>query len=99
MKADKDTASKNLGKQQVEQLINESYDSLDTINKALISITSVANSSHLDNRGELYDLVGVVTERSNSNVTRNVQLKVILGFILGCMFATAMVLGRRLMRS
>ena len=98
-KADKDTASKNLGKQQVEQLINESYDSLDTINKALISITSVANSSHLDNRGELYDLVGVVTERSNSNVTRNVQLKVILGFILGCMFATAMVLGRRLMRS
>ena len=86
-------------KDQVERLIVESFESLDSINKALVSITTVANASHLDNRGELYNLVGLVQEQSNSNATSKVQLKVILGFILGCMLATVMVLGRRLLRS
>ena len=98
-KSDVSSSPQGLSKAQIEQLINESFESLDSINKALISITNVANFSHLDNRGELYDLVGVIEESSNNSFTSKIQLKVILGFILGCMLATVMVIGRRLLRS
>ena len=98
-KAENDSVRQELGEEQVEKLINESFNSLNDINQALVRITEIANSSRLDNRGELYDLVGEVTQQNGSNLTGNVQLKVILAFIVGCMLATVVVLGRRMLRS
>jgi len=95
--SDNDGTKQDLSADQVAKLINESFSALDKVNTALIKITDIANASRLDDRGELYDLVGKITKQENSNLSRSTLLKVILAFIVGCMLATVIVLFRRMM--
>ena len=79
-------------------LVNESFAELKKIQAGLIGIINVSNMSSLDDKGELYDLVGSVEEQVSSNLSRNVQLKAILAFIFGCLLGTIVVFIRRVLR-
>jgi len=79
-------------------LIIESYSELDAIHSALLGILEVSNLSNLDDKGELFDLVGSVEESVSSNLTQKVELKAILAFILGCLIGVVVVFIRRVVR-
>ena len=79
-------------------LVNESFAELKKIQAGLIGIINVSNIRSLDDRGELYDLVGSVEDHVSSNFSRNVQLKAILAFIFGCLLGTVVVFIRRVLR-
>ena len=91
-------ANSNISIEEISMLVNESFTELKMIQAGLIGIINVSNIRSLDDRGELYDLVESVKEHVSSNFSRNVQLKAILAFILGCMLGTVVVFIRRVLR-
>lgn len=95
---EQDNNQPDIGMEEVNALIDESFATLNTVNTALENITRIANESRLDNQGELYNLVGSVEKQGSSNLSNSALLKIILAFIAGCMLATMLVLFRRLMK-
>jgi len=95
------TSNQQTGKispDEINTLITQSYSELEAIHLALLGILQVSNLSSLDDRGELFDLVGSVQESVSSNLTQKVGLKAILAFILGCMIGVVVVFIRRVVR-
>jgi len=92
------TYTGNITADELSMLIIESYSELDAIHSALLGILEVSNLSNLDDKGELFDLVGSVEESVSSNLTQKVGLKAILAFILGCMIGVVVVFIRRVVR-
>jgi len=88
----------NISPDEINTLITQSYSELEAIHLALLGILQVSNLSSLDDRGELFDLVGSVQESVSSNLTQKVGLKAILAFILGCMIGVVVVFIRRVVR-
>ncbi|MDC1340485.1 hypothetical protein N8222_01615 [Oceanospirillaceae bacterium] len=84
--------------EELSNLINQSFTELEEIHSALLGIIQVSNLSSLDDRGELFDLVGSVQENVSSNLSQRVMLKAVLAFILGCILGMAVVFGRRVLR-
>ena len=91
-------ANLSISIEDISILISESFTELKKIHAGLIGIINVSNMRSLGDRGELYDLVESVKEHVSSNFSRNVQLKAILAFILGCMLGTVVVFIRRVLR-
>jgi len=88
----------NISPDEINALITQSYSELEAIHLALLGILQVSHLSSLDDRGELFDLVGSVQESVSSNLTQKVGLKAILAFILGCMIGVVVVFIRRVVR-
>ena len=84
--------------EEISNLINQSFAELEEIHAALLGIIQVSNLSSLDDRGELFDLVGSVQENVSSNLSQRVMLKAVLAFILGCILGMVVVFGRRVLR-
>ena len=84
--------------EEISNLINQSFTELEEIHSALLGIIQVSNLSSLDDRGELFDLVGSVQENVSSNLSQRVMLKAVLAFILGCILVMVVVFGRRVLR-
>jgi capsular polysaccharide biosynthesis protein len=83
---------------EINRLVIESYSELETIHLALLGIIGVSNMNNVDDKGELFDIVGSVQESMSSNLTEKVGLRAVLAFILGCMIAVVIVLLRRVVR-
>ena len=90
--------NENISVEEINALITESFNELEAVHSALLGIIEVSNLSSLDDRGELFDLVGSVQENGSSNLSRKVMLKAILAFILGCMIGVVVVFIRRVIR-
>jgi len=90
--------SSNISIEEISVLVNESFTELKKIHSGLVGIIQVSNIRSLDDRGQLYDLVGSVEDHVSSNLSRNVQQKAILAFIIGCMLGTVVVFIRRVLR-
>jgi len=88
----------NISNEEINKLVNESFFELQKIHAGLFGIIQVTKMSSLDDRGELYDLVGSVKEHVSSIFPQNMQKKAILAFILGCMLGTVVVFIRRVLR-
>ena len=88
----------NISVEEISNLIADSFKELEEIHSALLGIIQVSNLSSLDDRGELFDLVGSVQENVSSNLSLRVMLKAVLAFILGCILGMAVVFGRRVLR-
>jgi len=88
----------NISVDEINGLIAGSFAELQDIHSALVGIIEVSNQSSLDDRGELFDLVGSVEESVSSNLTQKVKLKAALAFILGCIIGVVVVFTRRLLR-
>jgi hypothetical protein len=88
----------NISVEELSNLITLSFTELEEIHSALLGIIRVSNLSSLDDRGELFDLVGNVQENVSSNLSQRVMLKAVLAFILGCILGIVVVFGRRVMR-
>jgi len=84
--------------EEISNLIAQSFEELEEIHLALLGIIQVSNLSSLDDRGELFDLVGSVKENVSSNFPQKVKLKAVLAFILGCILGMVVVFGRRVLR-
>jgi len=84
--------------EEISNLIAQSFQELEEIHSALLGILQVSNLSSLDDRGELFDLVGSVQENVSSNLSRKVMLKAVLAFILGCIIGVVVVFVRRVLR-
>ena len=91
-------ANSNISIEEITILVNESFSELQKIHAGLIGIINVSNMRSLDDRGQLYDLVGSVEDHVSSNLSRNVQQKAILAFIIGCMLGTVVVFIRQALR-
>ena len=91
-------STNSISADEINGLITQSYNELEAIHLALLGILQVSNLSSLDDRGELFDLVGSVKESVSSNLTQKVRLKAILAFILGCMIGVVVVFIRRVVR-
>lgn len=91
-------ATKNISAKEISNLVNRSFAELQEIHSALVSILEVSNTRNLDDRGELYDLIGGVQESASSNLSQKVKLKAILAFILGCTLGAIVVFTRRMLR-
>ena len=93
------TSSSNdeIGAEEIAKLIDESFDSLQGINQALSNITKIANENLLDDKGQLYSMVGGQQVKASSNLPTSTLLKIILAFIAGCMLAVVVVLLRRVL--
>ena len=91
-------STNSISADEINGLITQSYNELEAIHLALLGILQVSNLSSLDDRGELFDLVGSVKESVSSNLTQKVGLKAILAFILGCMIGVVVVFIRRVVR-
>jgi len=88
----------NISVEEISNLITQSFTELERIHSALLGIIQVSNLSSLDDRGELFDLVGSVQENVSSNLSQRVMLKAVLAFILGCILGMVVVFGRRVLR-
>ena len=88
----------NISVEEISNLITQSFAELEEIHSALLGIIQVSNLSSLDDRGELFDLVGHVQENVSSNLSLWVMLKAVLAFILGCILGMVVVFGRRVLR-
>jgi len=88
----------NISVEEITSLIAQSFEELKDIHSGLVGIIQVSNLSSLDDRGELFDLVGSVQESVSSNLSTKVQLKAILAFILGCILGIVVVFTRRVLR-
>ena len=88
----------NISVEEISNLITQSFAELEEIHSALLGIIQVSNLSNLDDRGELFDLVGTVQENVSSNLSQRVMLKTVLAFILGCILGMVVVFGRRVLR-
>ena len=88
----------NISVEEISNLINQSFAEFEEIHSALLGIIQVSNLSSLDDRGELFDLVGSVQENVSSNLSQRVMLKAVLAFILGCILGMVVVFGRRVLR-
>jgi hypothetical protein len=88
----------NISVEEISNLISQSFAELEEIHSALLGIIQVSNLSSLDDRGELFDLVGSVQENVSSNFPQKVKLKAVLAFILGCILGMVVVFGRRVLR-
>ena len=88
----------SISTEEISNLITRSYEELKEIHSALLGIIQVSNLSNLDDRGELFDLVGSVQENVSSNLSLRVMLKAVLAFILGCILGMVVVFGRRVLR-
>jgi hypothetical protein len=88
----------NISVEELSNLITQSFIELEEIHSALLGIIQVSNLSSLDDRGELFDLVGSVQENVSSNLSQRVMLKAVLAFILGCILGMVVVFGRRVLR-
>jgi len=88
----------NISVEEISNLIAQSFIELEDIHSALLGIIQVSNLSSLDDRGELFDLVGSVQENVSSNLSQRVMLKAVLAFILGCILGMVVVFGRRVLR-
>ena len=88
----------NISVEEISNLITQSFTELEEIHSALLGIIQVSNLSSLDDRGELFDLVGTVQENVSSNLSQRVMLKAVLAFILGCILGMVVVFGRRVLR-
>jgi capsular polysaccharide biosynthesis protein len=88
----------NISVEEISNLIAQSFKELEEIHSALLGIIQVSNLSSLDDRGELFDLVGSVQENVSSNLSQRVMLKAVLAFILGCILGMVVVFGRRVLR-
>ena len=88
----------NISVEEISNLITQSFTELEEIHSALLGIIQVSNLSSLDDRGELFDLVGSVQENVSSNLSQRVMLKAVLAFILGCILGMVVVFGRRVLR-
>lgn len=84
--------------EEISNLIAQSFEELEEIHLALLGIIQVSNLSSLDDRGELFDLVGSVQENVSSNLSQKVILKAVLAFIFGCILGGVVVFTRRLLR-
>lgn len=84
--------------EEISNLIAQSFEELEEIHLALLGIIQVSNLSSLDDRGELFDLVGSVQENVSSNLSQKVMLKAVLAFIFGCILGGVVVFTRRLLR-
>ena len=82
---------------EISALIGESFAELKKIHAGLIGIINVSNIRSLDDRGELYDLVGSVEDHVSSNFSQNVMQRAVLAFILGCILGTVVVFIRRVL--
>jgi hypothetical protein len=91
-------ANSNIPIEEITILVNESFSELQRIHAALIGITNVSNMRSLDDRGQLYDLVGSVVDHVSSNFSQQMRQKAILAFILGCMLGAVVVFIRRVLR-
>jgi len=88
----------NISVDEITKLIANSFKELQTIHSSLVGIIKVSNLSNVDDRGELFDLVGSVQEIESSNLTQKVKLKAVLAFILGCILGIVVVFTRRVLR-
>jgi hypothetical protein len=88
----------NISVEELSKLITLSFTELEAIHSALLGIIQLSNLSSLDDRGELFDLVGSVQENVSSNLSQRVMLKAVLAFILGCILGMVVVFGRRVLR-
>ena len=88
----------NISVEEISNLIVKSFVELEEIHSALLGIIQVSNLSSLDDRGELFDLVGSVEENMSSNLSLMVMIKAVLAFILGCTLGMVVVFGRRVLR-
>ena len=89
----------NISVAKISNLISQSFIELEGIHSALTGIIQVSNLSSLDDRGELFDLIGSVREyRVSSNFPQKLKLKAALAFILGCILGMVVVFGRRVLR-
>ena len=88
----------NISVEEISNLITQSFIELEEIHSALLGIIQVSNLSSLDDRGELFDLVGTVQENVSSNLSPRLMLKAVLAFILGCILGMVVVFGRRVLR-
>jgi len=88
----------NISVDEINGLVVASFAELQNIHSALVGIIEVSNLSSLDDRGELFDLVGSVQESVSSNLTNKLMLKSVLAFILGCIIGTVIVFTRRVLR-
>ena len=85
----------SMSAEEVSNLIAQSFTELEVLHSALLGITQVSNLSSLDDRGELFDLVGSVQEKVSSNLSQRLMLKSVLAFILGCILGMVVVFSRR----
>ena len=92
------STTESISVDEIEALITQSFKELEAVHSALLGIIQVSNLSSLDDRGELFDLVGSVQENGSSNLSQKVMLKAILAFILGCMIGVVVVFIRRVIR-
>ena len=88
----------NISVDEISTLIAGSFKELQEIHSGLVGIIQVSNLSNLDDRGELFDLVGSVQESVSSNLSQKVTLKAVLAFILGCIIGIVVVFARRVLR-
>ena len=83
----------------IEKSIAASNNMLFDLNRSLINISSIINQRYLGDNGQLYYLLGSVLQQDTSNITSKIQLKLILGFILGCFIAVLAIFIRRVISS
>jgi hypothetical protein len=83
----------------IEKSIAASNNMLSDLNRSLVNISSIVNQQYLGDNGQLYNLLGSVLQQDTSNMTSKIQLKLILGFILGCFIAVLAIFIRRVISS
>jgi len=88
----------NISVAEISNLISQSFIELEGIHSALLGIIQVSNLSSLDDRGELFDLVGGIQEHVSSNFPQKLKLKAALAFVLGGILGMVVVFGRRVLR-
>lgn len=81
---------------EVEAALNESYKALSAINNSLLNISETTNRALLDERGQLYDLVGIAESNNISSASKGIKIRIFAGFTVGMIFAITLVLFRRL---
>jgi len=81
----------------IATLLDQSNENLLQMSESLKRITQIANQRYLDNNGQLYDVLGTITQKSSSNLTNKLLLKLILAFIMGCIVATLSIFARRVL--
>lgn len=74
----------NIPSAEISKFTDESFTELKKIHSGLIGIINISNRGNLNDRGELYELVGSVEEHVSSNFPRNIQIRAILAFIRMC---------------
>ena len=94
-----DGSFSNLDTQRIEKSIAASNDMLFDLNRSLLNISTIVNQRYLDDNGQLYNFLGAVLQEDTSNMTSKIQLKLILGFILGCFIAVLAIFIRRVISS